>query len=253
MHDLFSLEDRVALVTGSSRGLGREIACGLAEAGADVVVTSRNLTACEQVAKQVEALGRSALAVACDMERWPDIDALVAKTYERFGRCDVLVNNAGVTQNPMPLTDTSEEFFDHLYGINVKGPMHLSRLIAPRMAEAGGGAIVHITTMGAIKPGGYLGMYCSSKAALRALTRVMAEEWAPMGIRVNAIAPGPFATDMMRELDAATPGFNEHAASVTLQKRIAEPREIVGAVLFLASEASSYVTAQTLSVCGGAT
>jgi NAD(P)-dependent dehydrogenase (short-subunit alcohol dehydrogenase family) len=252
MSDLFDLGGRVAMVTGASRGLGKAIALGLARAGADLVVSSRRLPACEEVAAEIEALGRQALAVACDMSRWSEIDGLVERSYQRFGRCDVLVNNAGVTQNPLPLAETSSEFFDELYGINVKGPMHLAGRVAPRMGQAGGGAIVNVVTMGALKPGGYLGMYCSSKAALTALTRVMAEEWAPLGVRVNAVAPGPFLTDMLRDLDEATPGFIEHSAGVTLQKRVADPEEIVGPVLFLASDAASFVTAQTLPVCGGA-
>jgi NAD(P)-dependent dehydrogenase (short-subunit alcohol dehydrogenase family) len=190
--------------------------------------------------------------VACDMARWDDIEALVERTYDHFGRCNVLVNNAGVTQNPLPLPDTSSEFFDRLYAVNVKGPMRLASLVGPRMGQAGGGTVVNVVTMGATRAGGWLGVYCSSKAALKALTRTMAEEWAPLGVRVNAVSPGPFQTDMLRELDEATPGFLQHAADVTLQKRVADPQEIVGPVLFLASDASSFVTAQTLSVCGGA-
>jgi len=249
---LFDLSDKVAIVTGGSRGLGEQVALGLARAGANVVIASRTLSACEAVAKQVEAMGRAALPLACDMGKWEDIERLVARTCERFQRCDVLVNNAGITHSPLPLGETSSEFFDQVYAVNVKGPMRLSALVAPHMAAAGGGSIIHMVTMGAIRPGGYLGMYCSSKAALTALTRVMAEEWAPIGVRVNAIAPGPFLTDMLRELDAATPGFLEHSASVTLQNRVAEPHEIVGTVLYLASQASSNVTAQTISVSGGA-
>ena len=253
MNQLFDLTGRIAIVTGASRGLGKAIALGLARAGADVVVASRTLSDCEAVAGEIEALGRRALAVACDMGRLDEIDRLVERAYERFGRCDVLVNNAGVTQAPLPLTETSGEFFDALYAVNVKGPMHLASRVAPRMGEAGGGAIVNVVTMGAIKPGGYLGVYCSSKAALKALVRVMAEEWAPLGVRVNAVAPGPFLPDMLHALEKSSPGFIEHSADVTLQKRVADPQEIVGPVLFLASDAASFVTAQTLSVCGGAT
>jgi NAD(P)-dependent dehydrogenase (short-subunit alcohol dehydrogenase family) len=253
MNDRFDLTGKVAVVTGASRGLGKAISLGLAGAGADVVASSRTLSACEAVAKEIEALGSRALPLECDVADWGDIEGLVESTYARFGRCDVLVNNAGITQSPRPLTDTTSEFFDQFYGVNVKGPMRLANLLAPRMGEAGGGSIVNVITMGALKPGGYLGMYCSSKAAMKALTRVMAEEWAPMAVRVNAIAPGPFMTDMLRDLEKETPGFIEYSADVTLQKRVADPDEIVGAVLFLASDASTYVTAQTLSVCGGAT
>ena len=251
MSGLFDLAGKVAIVTGGSRGLGKAIALGFARAGADLVVASRTLAACEAVAKQIEALGRRGLPVACDMSRWSDVDALVERSYERFGRCDVLVNNAGVTQAPLPLVATTGEFFDEIYAVNVKGPMHLAALVAPRMGQAGGGSIINVITVGALKPGGYLGMYCSSKAAMRALTRVMAEEWAPLRVRVNAIAPGPFATDMMDDLEKGTPGFWQMSAESTLQKRVADPEEIVGTALYLASDASSFVTSETLSVSGG--
>jgi NAD(P)-dependent dehydrogenase (short-subunit alcohol dehydrogenase family) len=252
MSGFADLSGKIAIVTGGSRGLGRSIALGLARMGVDVVVTSRTLAACEDVAGQIEALGRQALPVACDMGRWQDVDRLAESAHHRFGRCDILVNNAGIVQTPLPLVQTGEEMFDRYYAVNVKGPMHLACLVAPQMAKGGGGSIIHVVTMGALRPGGYLGMYCSSKAAMKALTRVMAEEWAPLGVRVNAIAPGPFRTDMMEELEEATPGFMEHSANVTLLKRMGEPDEIVGSVLFLASDASSYVTGQTLSVDGGA-
>jgi NAD(P)-dependent dehydrogenase (short-subunit alcohol dehydrogenase family) len=252
MSELFDLSGKIAIVTGGSRGLGRALCLGLAKAGADVVVASRQVEACRDVARQIEDLGRRALPVACDMARWDEIDQLAERCFEHFGRCDVLVNNAGVSQPPSPLLETQSEFFDTLYDINVKGPMHLACQVAPRMAEQAGGAIVNVATMGALRPGGYLATYCSSKAALVALTRCMAEEWAPMGVRVNAVAPGPFRTDMLGDLESAVPGFSEQSADVTMLKRVAEPEEIVGPVVFLASEAASYVTAQTLSVCGGA-
>ncbi|MDP6979002.1 MAG: SDR family oxidoreductase [Myxococcota bacterium] len=249
---LFDLSGKIAIVTGGSRGLGRALCLGLADAGADVVVASRDLKACDDVAREIEATGRRALAVACDMGQTEEVEGLAQRCYEHFGRCDVLVNNAGVTQAPGPLAETGSELFDDLYGINVKGPMHLASQVAPRMAQQGGGTIVNVVTMGALRPGGYLAIYCSSKAALVALTRCMAEEWAPMGVRVNAVAPGPFRTEMLEELERESPGFKEQSAEVTMLKRVAEPEEIVGPVVFLASEAASYVTGQTLSVCGGA-
>ncbi|MBP1684517.1 MAG: family oxidoreductase [Deltaproteobacteria bacterium] len=251
MQQRFDLTGKVALVTGGSRGLGRAMSLGLADAGADVVVASRTLSACEAVVADIHALGREALAVDCDMRNWADIDRLAERTYGRFGRCDVLVNNAGIMQTPSPLVQTDSALFDEFFEVNVKGPMRLATQVAPRMGAAGGGSIINVISIGGLKPGPNLGMYCSSKAALQALSRVMAAEWAPLKVRVNALAPGPFRTDMMEDMDERIPGFIQHSVSTNMQKRMAEPDEIVGAVLFLASDASSFVTAQTLSVCGG--
>jgi NAD(P)-dependent dehydrogenase (short-subunit alcohol dehydrogenase family) len=251
MQQRFDLSGKVAIVTGASRGLGKAMALGLAEAGADVVVSSRTLSACEEVAGAIEALGRAALPVACDMGSWQDGDRLAAQTFERFGRCDVLINNAGVTQGPIPLTETTEAFFDEVQAINVKGPMHLASLVAPRMGEAGGGSIINVLSTAAQQPVGYMAAYSVSKSGLWSLTRVMAQEWAPLGVRVNAIAPGSFLTDMMQKLGEQTPGFFEQCVGNTLLGRMGEPEELVGAALFLASDASSYVTGQTLGVCGG--
>lgn len=249
---LFDLTGKVALVTGGSRGLGKAIALGFAAAGADVIVTSRTLPSLQEVAGQIETMGRRALAVACDVGQWAEVDRLVDTVYEKFGRCDVLVNNAGIVQTMTPLAQTTEEMFDRFYGVNTKGPMHLAAAVANRMIPAGGGSIVNIVTMGGLRPSAFLAMYCSSKAALIALTRSMADEWAPQGVRVNAIAPGPFLTEMLEDLASQQAGFLEYCESVTMLKRAGQPEEIVGPALFLASQASSYMTGQTISVCGGA-
>lgn len=250
--ELFDLHGKTALVTGASRGLGRAIAVGLAAAGADVVVSSRTREACTDVSREIEAMGRRTLALGCDMGDWQQVETLANAACAAFGRCDVLVNNAGVAQQMMPLTQTTEDLFDQTYAINTKGPMRLSTLLAERMATTGGGAIVNIVTMGALRSPGMLAMYTSSKAATVALTRSMADEWAPLGIRVNAIAPGPFKTDMLDDLSTQMQGFLEYSESATMLKRSAQPQEIVGPVLFFASNASSFVTGQTLAVCGGA-
>lgn len=248
---LFDLSGKICLVTGANRGLGRAIAIGLAEAGGDVVIACRERISGEAVSREIEALGRRALVVHCDIGHWADIDNLVSETYRAFGRCDVLVNNAGITHDPLPIDDVDEAMFDRYFQVNAKGPMRLASVVAQRMAQSGSGSIVNVLTFGAIKPGGYLSIYCSSKAAMRSLSRSMAEEWAPRGIRVNAIVPGPFMTDMLKGLADSTEGFMDYAIQSTLLKRVAEPQEIVGPVVFLASAASSYVTGQILPVCGG--
>jgi gluconate 5-dehydrogenase len=248
----FDLSGRVALVTGGSRGLGRAIAEGLARAGCDVVITSRKGEACEQAAKEIrEATGRAAVALPAHVGNWEALPELIDAIYERFGRLDVLVNNAGINPATMGLMDVTSEYFDKLFSVNVKGPLRLAQLAAPRMAAAGGGSIINVITVGAYGASPGQATYAASKAALLQLTKTMAAEWASLGVRVNALAPGPFMTDMMRGAEKV-PGFLEAAAGATLQNRIADPDEIVGAALFLASDASSFVTGEDIKVSGSA-
>jgi len=249
---LFDLSGKVALVTGATRGIGNSMARGLAEAGADVIVTGRKQDGCDAAAKEIaERTGRKLRGMACHMGDWEQIDALVPRAYDAFGRIDVLVNNAGINPAFVSIENVTSEYWDKVYDVNLKGPMRLAALVAPRMGEAGGGSIINVITVGAYFGGAGVGVYSSCKAALLNLTRVMATEWAPVGVRVNALAPGPFDTDMLRGADSAMPGFKEGSAQATLQKRVAHPDEIIGSVLYLASEASSYVTGADLIVAGG--
>ncbi len=249
---LFDLTDKVAVVTGGTRGLGRAMAEGLVAAGAVVVVTGRKQDAADAAAAEIAAAGEGrCLAVACHMGDWEQIAALVDRVYAELGRVDVLVNNAGINPAFMPVAEITSEFFDKLYAVNVKGPMRLAALIAPRMGEAGGGSIVNVITVGAYEGGPGIATYSSSKAALLNFTKVMALEWAELEVRVNALAPGPFMTDMMKGAAGNWEGFFDATASATLQKRIADPSEIVGATLFLASDASTFVTGEDLRVAGG--
>jgi len=247
--NLFDLSGRVAIVTGGGRGLGKAIALGLADAGSDVVVASRKVDNCEQAAREIEAKGRRALAVGCHLGRPDQIDALVASTYDGFGRVDVVVNNAAMSPGTL-LHESSPLLFEKTYATNTLGPMLLASRCAERMRDAGGGVIINVVTTGAFRPGAGLGLYCSSKAALHALTLVMAKEWATWGVRVNEIAPGPFLTDMMAP-GAANPEFTARMYDSMLIKRIADPTEIVGAALYLASDASGFATGTTVTVDGG--
>ena len=247
----FDLGERAALVTGGTRGLGRAIAKGLAQAGARVAITGRTAEACEAAAKQLrDETGAEILPVACHMGDWEALPDLVETMTAAFGTLDVLINNAGINPATLPITEISEAYFDKLYDVNVKGPMRLAALAAPVMAANGGGSIVNVITVGAYSGGPGQATYTSAKAALLTLTKCMAQEWASHAIRVNALAPGPFMTDMMKGT-AEIPGFLEGAKNATLQQRIAEPEEIVGAALFLASDASSYMTGEDLVVAGG--
>ena len=248
MNPSFDLSGKVAVVTGGSKGLGRAMALGFAEAGADVAVASRKLPGCEAVAKEIEALGRRALPIACHVGDWGQCEALVAATVAQLGRIDVLVNNAGIAPVAPRLLDVSEELFDKTIGVNLKGPLRLGALAAEQMSE--GSSIINISSVASLRPSTFTAVYAAAKAGLNTLTQVMAQEFAPKGIRANAIVCGTFWTDSLRR---ALP--NEKAAAIaargSVTGRIADPEEIVGTALYLASSASSYTTGQLIQVDGG--
>ncbi|MBK8994098.1 MAG: glucose 1-dehydrogenase [Gammaproteobacteria bacterium] len=246
-----NLEGKVALVTGGSRGLGRAMVLGLARAGADVVIASRKLAGCEEVAAEVQAMGRQALALSAHAGQMESLDALLEATYRRFGRLDILINNAGTNPVTAGLSDLTPELFQKVFEVNTKGPWYLASRAAPRMAQHGGGSVINVISVGGLKPPAYQGFYAGSKAALHALTKVMAAEWAHMGIRVNAIAPGSYHSDLFDVSAAQLPGFEEGSKAACVQKRIAETEEILGPVMYLASDMSSYTTGATLVADGG--
>jgi NAD(P)-dependent dehydrogenase (short-subunit alcohol dehydrogenase family) len=243
--DLFDLTGKVALVTGGSRGLGREMVLAFARAGADVVVTSRKLDACERVAAEVESTGRRALAHACHVGRWDDIDALVDAAYDTFGHVDVLVNNAGMSPLAPSSAETSEELFDKILAVNFKGPFRLGALVGRRMADGDGGCIINVSSSGALMPQPRFGPYAGAKSALNALTHVLALEYGPK-VRVNTISAGPFLTDIAK----AWPEEARQSSRSALG-RPGRPEEIVTTALYLASPASSYTTGALLRVDGG--
>lgn len=245
MTDLFDLSGKIALITGGSRGLGREMALAFAGAGANVIITSRKLEACEAVAKEVTDLGRRALPIACHMGRWSDIDALIERSYNEFGAIDILVNNAGMSPLTPSSAETTEELFDKVVGVNFKGPFRLSALVGERMAASGGGSIINISSSGAIFPQPGFGPYAGAKSALNTLTTVFALEFGP-GVRVNTISAGPFLTAIA---DAWPDKARESARSAL--GRPGRPVEIRTAALYLASDSSSYTTGSIIRVDGG--
>jgi NAD(P)-dependent dehydrogenase (short-subunit alcohol dehydrogenase family) len=179
------------------------------------------------------------------------LDALLDQTYDTFGRLDVLINNAGTNPVTAGLSDLTPELFQKVFEVNTKGPWYLASRAAPRMAVHGGGSIINVISVGGLKPPAYQGFYAGSKAALHAMTKVMAAEWASMGIRVNAIAPGSFHSDMLDAALKILPGYEEGSRNASLQKRIAETDEIIGPVMYLASDMSKFTTGATLVADGG--
>jgi NAD(P)-dependent dehydrogenase (short-subunit alcohol dehydrogenase family) len=244
----FSLAGRVVLVTGGTRGLGRAMVDGFAGAGAHLVVASRKADACTEVAAQVAATyGVETFGHPVHVGRWDSIDELVEAVYARFGRLDVLVNNAGMSPLYDRVEDLSEELFDKVLAVNLKGPFRLAALIGSRMAEAGSGSIINITSMAAVRPRPDLLPYAAAKAGLNVLTVGLAHTFGPE-VRVNAIMAGTFLTDVSASWDMDA--FSVRAQSFAL-RRGGSPDEIVGAALYLASDASSYTTGAVLRVDGG--
>ncbi|NQZ95965.1 MAG: glucose 1-dehydrogenase [Myxococcales bacterium] len=245
---LFDLSGKVALVTGGSRGIGKQVVLAYARHGADVVIASRKGANCETVAKQVaEETGRSALAVACHVGRWNECDALVEAAYDRFGKVDVLVNNAGMSPLYEKLTDVTEELYDKVINVNLRGPFRLSSLIGERMMEGDGGSIINVSSIAAVTPSPIEIPYATAKAGLNNMTISMAKAFAPK-VRVNCIMPGPFMTDIT---DAWSTEMIEGLGRMVPLGRGAQADEAVGAALYFASRASSFTTGAVLKIDGG--
>ncbi|MGO8893810.1 MAG: SDR family NAD(P)-dependent oxidoreductase [Streptosporangiaceae bacterium] len=246
--DLFGLAGQVAVVTGGSRGIGRAIAAGFAEAGADVVIASRKLGNCAAAAAEISAsTGRTAVGVEFHAGHWADCDRLIEVVYREFGRCDVLVNNAGMSPLYPDLASVTEEYYDKVQGVNLKGPFRLGVLAGTRMAAAGGGSIINISSIGSLRPGPDELVYACAKAGLNALTVGLADAFGPR-VRVNAILPGGVLTDIAKAWSADR--LRRASDSVPLG-RAGQPADLVGTALWLASRASEWVTGVLVRVDGG--
>jgi NAD(P)-dependent dehydrogenase (short-subunit alcohol dehydrogenase family) len=248
---LFDLEGRVAIVTGASSGLGVTFAKGLAGAGARVVLAARRIDRLEALATGLEATGAQALAVACDVTNEDEVDALVEAARERFGRIDVLVNNAGAS-NIVPAEEESISSFRQIVDVNLIGAFVCAQRVGRVMLEAGAGSIVNVSSILGLVASGQIkqASYCASKGAVVQLTRELAAQWARRGVRVNGIAPGWFASEMTAGM------FSDERSLRWVRGRDPMGRpgleeELVGPLVFLASDASSYVTGQTIAVDGG--
>ncbi|MFC1981958.1 SDR family NAD(P)-dependent oxidoreductase [Chloroflexota bacterium] len=247
----FSLKGQVALVTGASRGMGKATAIGFARAGADVVVTSRKLPDLEKVADEIKGLGRKSLAVEAHVGRLEQINNLVEKAVDAFGRIDILVNNAGTSPVYTSSLDLEERAWDAVMNLNLKGLFFLSQAVARVMKEHGGGKIINVSSVDGFKPEFNIGAYAISKAGVIMATKVMAVELAQYNIRINAIAPGNIHTRLGDSRFELVPNYEEEMVGRTPMKRIGEPDEVVGAMIYLASDASTFVTGQTFVIDGG--
>ncbi len=246
---LFDLSGKVALVTGGSRGLGRSMVLAFAACGADVVIASRKIESCEELAAEVEkTTGRAALPFACHVGEWGQLDALADAAYDRFGKVDVLVNNAGMSPLYDAVVNVTEPLYDKVLDVNLKGPFRLTALIGTRMAEGDGGSIISVSSVAAIRPTPDVIPYSAAKAGLEAMTIGFAKAFGPK-VRVNCIEAGPFLTDISKAWDLET--FNARAKLTMPLQRGGEPDEVVGAALYFASNASSFTTGAILRVDGG--
>jgi NAD(P)-dependent dehydrogenase (short-subunit alcohol dehydrogenase family) len=248
----FRLDGKVAIVTGSTKGIGRAIAESMASLGARVVISSRKGEVCEQVAKSIRDAGGDAIPIPCNVSRKDEVEKLVAETVKQLGPVDVLVGNAGVNPYYGPLGGLTDEAFDRIMGTNIRSNLWLCNLLIPGMAERGGGSVTIVSSIGGIRGTAVLGAYGISKAADFALARNLAVEWGPKNVRVNCIAPGLVQTDFARALWENPEHLAKRNATTPL-RRIGQPEEIGHIASFLASPAASFITGQIIVADGGVT
>ena len=249
---MFSLKDQVALVTGSTKGIGKSIAEEMAGAGAKVVISSRKADACEAVLREFQARGQEAIAVPCNVGYKEQLQSLVDRTLEKWGKIDIVVCNAA--SNPVfgPLIKVPDEAFDKIMLTNVKSVFWLANMTIPQMADRGGGSVIIISSIGALRGSNVNGLYGTSKAAEAGLCRALAVEWGPHNVRVNTIAPGLIKTDFARALWEDEERRKRREATTPL-RRLGDPKDIGGVAAFLASEAAAFITGQMIIADGGAT
>jgi NAD(P)-dependent dehydrogenase (short-subunit alcohol dehydrogenase family) len=252
MPSLFDLTGKVAIVTGSSKGIGRAIAERMAEQGAKVVISSRKAEACEAVAAGIRERGGEAAVIPCHIARKEELQALVDKTLALWGGIDIVVSNAAVNPYLGPATGASDDVYERVMGSNVRSNFWLANMACPHLAARGGGSFIIISSIGGLRGSAQLGLYGISKAADMQLARNVAVEWGPRNVRANAIAPGLVRTDFAKALWTDPIRYRKATRDVPLQ-RIGEPDEIAGAAVFLAADAGRFVTGQTLVVDGGTT
>ncbi|HXW84392.1 MAG TPA: SDR family oxidoreductase [Candidatus Binataceae bacterium] len=245
----YDFSGKVVTITGGSRGLGHAMALGFARAGAKIAIASRKLDACETTVNEIRALGSDGSAHSIHVGKWEDCDRLAKEVYDRWSRCDVLINNAGMSPLYPSLAEHTEDLFDKVVSVNLKGPFRLSALFGSRMFAGGGGAIINVSSTAAVSPSRTTTPYSAAKAGLNAITIAFAQEYGPK-VRVNCIMAGPFLTDVSK-VWAHTDDFKVRSQAFAM-RRAGNPDEVVGAALYLASDAASFTTGAILTVDGGA-
>lgn len=247
--DAFDLSGKVCVVTGGSRGMGKEMVLAFARHGADVVIASRRIENCRALADEVrDTTGQRALPISCHVGHWDQCDQLVEATHNEFGRCDVLVNNAGLSPLYPSLYEVDEALFDKVFDVNLKGAFRLSAAFGKHMFDAGRGSIINVSSIAAVEPAAAHAPYAAAKAGLNSITVAFSREYAPL-VRVNCIMPGPFLTDISKAWDMNA--FAERAANEIPLGRGGQPDEVVGAALYFATDLSSYTTGAVLKIDGG--
>jgi NAD(P)-dependent dehydrogenase (short-subunit alcohol dehydrogenase family) len=245
----YDFSGKVVVITGGSRGIGHSMALGFAAAGAKVAIASRKLESCEETVREIRSLGSEGSAHAAHVGKWEDCNRLADEVYQRWGRADVLINNAGISPLAPSSVETSEELFDKIIGVNLKGPFRLTSIFASRMAAGEGGSIINISSTAAIRPDPETAPYAAAKAGLNILTVAFAKEYGPK-VRVNCIMCGPFHTDISKGW-SRTEDFARRARAMFPLQRAGEPEEVVGAALYFASDAASFTTGAVLTIDGG--
>ena len=245
----FDFRNKVVVITGGSRGLGHEMALGFARAGANLAIASRKIDSCEATVAEIRAIGGDASAHSIHVGKWDDCNRLADEVYARWGRADVLINNAGLSPLAPSSIETNEDLFDKVIGVNLKGPFRLSALFGSRMVAGEGGAIINVSSVASIRPTPDVAPYAAAKAGLNAITIAFAMEYGPK-VRVNCIMAGPFHTDISKGW-SRTAEFTRRAQSTFPMRRAGEPDEVVGAALYYASDAASFTTGTVLTIDGG--
>lgn len=245
----YDFSGKVVCITGGSRGLGHAMALGFAAAGAKLAIASRKIESCHETVKEIRALGSEGSAHAIHVGKWDDCNRLYDEVYANWGRCDVLINNAGLSPLYPSLVEHTEDLFDKVIGVNLKGPFRLSALFGSKMAAGDGGAIINVSSIASIRPSATTAPYSAAKAGLNAITVAFANEYGPK-VRVNCIMAGPFHTDISKGW-SRTDEFTQRAKKNYASGRAGEPDEIVGAALYFASPAASFTTGAVLTIDGG--